>query len=238
MDNLFIIAPAYNESANIKKFIDDWYPVVYEHAGNGASRLVIIDDGSKDDTYKIITVCAKDKPLLVPITKRNGGHGQTLLFGYRYAIKNHADFIFQTDTDGQTNPQEFNQFWQKRHKYDAIIGSRPSRQDGCFRKLVQKVLLIILRIIFDVQVPDSNAPYRLMRTELVAKYIVKLPEDFNLPNVMLTTYFAYFHEKLKFITITFKPRQGGRNTINLKRIIPIGWQALKDFKQLKQHIDD
>ena len=70
-------------------------------------------------------------------------------------------------------------------------------------------MLLILRLIFGVNLPDSNAPFRLMRRELVEKYIHKLPENFNLPNVMFTTYFVYFHEKVKFENISFKPRQGG-----------------------------
>lgn len=44
------------------------------------------------------------------LDKPNGDHGSTVLYGYRYAIKNHADYIFQTDSDGQTNLGKFEQF--------------------------------------------------------------------------------------------------------------------------------
>lgn len=236
MDKLYIIVPAYNEAKNIGKLIDDWYPVIEEHNEDGTSRLVIINDGSKDNTYEIVQEYAKDRPLLLPLTKPNGGHGPTLLFGYQYAIDNGADYIFQTDSDGQTNPKEFEQFWEARNTYDAVIGSRSARQDGASRKFVEKVLLVILRMIFGVRIPDSNAPFRLMKRELVERYIGKMPEDFNLPNVMLTTYFAYYKEKVKFIEITFKPRQAGTNSINIKRIIKIGWKALGDFRTLKKDI--
>ena len=161
-----------------------------------------------------------------------------MLFGYNYAIDNNADYIFQTDSDGQTDPAEFEQFWECRDEYDAVIGSRPQRQDGRSRKFVEGVLLLLLRMTFGVRVPDSNAPFRLMKSELVAKYLGKMPKDFNLPNVMLTTYFAYFKEKVKFIDITFKPRQGGTNSINIKKIIKIGWKALGDFGMLRKHISD
>lgn len=53
MDKLYIIIPAYNEQDNIARVIEQWYPVV-EKTGN-SSRLVIIDDGSSDNTYKIIS---------------------------------------------------------------------------------------------------------------------------------------------------------------------------------------
>ena len=49
MDTLYIVIPAYNESENIKRTIEEWCPVVEKHNGGGASRLVIINDGSRDD---------------------------------------------------------------------------------------------------------------------------------------------------------------------------------------------
>ena len=236
MDKLYIVIPAYNESDNIDQLIDDWYPVVERHNGNGESRLVIINDGSKDNTYDLICKCAENRPLLNPLSKVNGGHGSTVLFGYQYAIQNNADYIFQTDSDGQTLPDEFEIFWKYRENYDAILGNRSKRQDGFSRKFVENTLRFILKITFGVSVPDANAPFRLMKRELVEKYIIRMPEDFNLPNVMFTTYFTYFNEKIKFIEITFRPRQGGKNSINFRKIIKIGCKALSDFHLLKKHI--
>jgi len=238
IDKLYIIIPAYNEASNIEKLIDNWYPIVERHDAEGSSRLVIINDGSKDNTYDLIKEAEKTHPLLQGLTKANGGHGDTVLFGYRYAIKNNADFIFQTDSDNQTDPREFEGFWKLHNSYDAIIGNRSKRQDGKQRVLVEKSLLMLLRLYFDVKIPDSNAPFRLMRSSLVNKYIDKLPQHYNLPNVMFTTYFAYFHEKIKFKNITFAPRQGGVNSINLRKITKIGVNALGDFHQLKKHIYD
>ncbi len=236
MSVLYIVIPAYNESANIKKTIEQWYPVVEKHNDEGRSRLVVINDGSKDNTYELLCTCAKDRPLLVPLTKPNGGHGPTLLYGYRYAIDQDADYIFQTDSDGQTDPAEFEQFWNQRGRYDAVIGNRTERGDGKSRKFVENVVCFLLGLIFGVKVPDANAPYRLMKADLVAQYIGKLPESFNIPNIMLTTFFVYYKEKVKFIPITFKPRQGGTNSINVKKIVKIGWQAVRDFRKLKKQM--
>ena len=114
MDTLYIVIPAYNESENIKRTIEEWCPVVEKHNGGGASRLVIINDGSRDDTYEIASAECETHPLLTVLTKPNGGHGSTVLYGYRYALENGADYIFQTDSDGQTDPEEFEKFWQIR----------------------------------------------------------------------------------------------------------------------------
>lgn len=99
-DTLYIIVPAYNEQANILNVINQWYPVISAHSANGTSRLVIIDDGSKDNTYSIALKAAKTRPLLLPITKENSGHGGTVLYGYKFALEHGADFVFQTDSDG------------------------------------------------------------------------------------------------------------------------------------------
>lgn len=233
MDSLYIVVPAYNESENIEALVNDWYPVIEAHCGDGRSRLVVVNDGSKDDTYEKLQNLAATRPYLTALTKPNGGHGPTLIYGYRYAIAEGADYIFQTDSDGQTLPSEFEGFWNRRKKYDAVIGKRLVRGDGKMRAFVEKVLCFLLRLFFRVALPDANAPFRLMKRELLEKYIGRFEDDYNLPNVMLTTFFAFYHEKLKFVPITFRPRQGGKNSVNIKRIVKTGWKALGDFNRFR-----
>lgn len=62
--------------------------------------------------------------------------------------------------------------------------------------------------------------------------------DYDLPNIMMTTYYSYYKEKTFFKTITFKSRQGGVNSIHIRKIIKIGWKALRDFKELKERINN
>ena len=234
MDKFFIVIHAYNEEENLEKLIADWYPIV-EKCGVD-SRLVVIDDGSRDKTYQIIYDLAQTHSQLIPLTKEIGGHGSTLIYGYKYAIENSADYIFQTDSDGQTNPDEFETFWELRNDYDAILGHRSSRGDGVSRAVVEKVVCLLLRIYFGVKVPDANAPFRLMKADLVAKYIDRFKPNYNLPNIMLTTFFAYYKEKIKFIEVSFASRQGGVNTINFKKIFKIGLNAIKDFREFKKEL--
>ena len=238
METLFVVIPAYNESANINKCVDDWYHIVESHNSSGRSRLVIIDDGSKDNTYQLLTDLAKTRPLLLPLTKPNGGHGSAVLWGYRYAIKEGADFIFQTDSDGQTDPAEFDSFWEKKDEFDAILGNRTNRGDGKGRKIVEKTVCLLLRLIFGIRIEDANAPFRLMKTNLVAKYIDRLPQNYNLPNIMFSTFFVFYNENIIFCPVSFKPRQGGTNSINLKKIIKIGFKAIGDFFKFKKEMDN
>jgi len=236
MDKLYIVIPAYNEEENIKQVIEDWYPIVEAHNGNGASRLVIIDDGSKDNTYSIMQEYAKNLPLFQPITKPNGGHGATVLYGYQYALENGADYVFQTDSDGQTLPTEFPPFWELREQHDMVIGWRNGRQDGASRVFVTKTLKWVIKLCFGVTVTDANTPFRLMKAETLRKYIGLIPKDFNLSNVILSVIYAKKGCSVKYLPITFRPRQGGVNSINLKKIFKIGQQALKDFRDINKAI--
>jgi len=233
---LYVVMPAYNEEANIEETIRSWYSVVQTHDGDGKSRLVIFNDGSKDRTLEVGCKLMEEFPLFEMKDKTNSGHGPTVITAYKYAIEKGADYIFQTDSDGQTNPDEFGAFWEDRHKYDGIFGVRTERGDGKDRAFVEKVVCFLLRLYFGVRVPDANAPFRLMRADIVAKYLKKLPADYNLPNIMMTTYFSYYGERTAFKAISFKPRTAGTNSINIKKIFKIGWKALGDFRHLKRNM--
>lgn len=198
---------------------------------------MVADSGSTDRTHEILENLQKKYQNLEILSQTEKGHGEKLMALYAYAINKGADYIFQTDSDGQTNADEFDAFWQLKDQYDAILGFRPKRGDGKIRAVIEKILCFILHICFGIRVPDANAPFRLMKTSLVQKYLFKLPADYHLPNVMLTTYFVYFHENIEFHKISFLPRQHGKNSINLYRIICIGWRAVLDFKKLRSEIN-
>lgn len=232
MDKLYIVIPAYNEEENIGSVAREWHEVVKNIGPE--SRLVIIDDGSKDSTYQKLTELSEELPQLTPVTKPNGGHGATVLYGYNYALENGADYIFQTDSDGQTLASEFPQFWEARKDYVAQIGHRDHRQDGFSRVFVTKTLKLVLFMIFGLKITDANTPYRLMNRAVLEKYIPEIPENFNLSNVMLTVLMVNGKENIRFLPITFRPRQGGVNSINFKRIVKIGKQAVKDFRVIKK----
>lgn len=90
---------------------------------------------------------------------------------------------------------------------------------------------MMLHMIFGVKIPDSNAPFRLMKTSYVSKYITRCPRQ-NLPNVMLTVFGELqIKDKVLFLPISFRSRQGGTNSINVRKIISIGLRSLSDFRK-------
>lgn len=236
--SLYIVMPAYNEEENIEQVIKAWYPLIEEEDRADTSRLVVADSGSSDRTHEILMELKKNYPKLQILVDTEKQHGPKVLALYKYAIAQGADYIFQTDSDGQTDPMEFEDFWKMTEEYDLIIGNRTARGDGKSRACVEKVVCLLLRIYFGVKVQDANAPFRLMRADIVNKYINRMPDDYNIPNIMFTTYFKYYDEKMLFKEISFRPRQAGNNSINIPRIMEIGWKALGDFRRFKREMMD
>jgi hypothetical protein len=72
-----------------------------------------------------------------------------------------------------------------------------------------------------------------MHADKVKSFLEMMPENYNLTNVMLTVMFIYYKENIAFLPITFRPRQGGVNNTNFKRITNTGFKALKEFSEIK-----
>jgi len=232
MDKLYIVIPAYNEEETIETVVRDWHDVAAKV--NEQSKIVIIDDGSKDSTYVKLRELQKELPQLLAITKPNAGHGATVLYGYQYALLNEADYVFQTDSDGQTLPSEFWQFWENRKTYDIQIGFRENRQDGLSRILITKALRLVLFLQFGIWINDANSPFRLMTSNTLSEILSYIPKNHNLSNVLMTVLYHNGKKNIKYYPITFCPRQGGTSSYNFRKIIKIGWKAIKDFSSLKK----
>lgn len=236
-ETIYFVLPAYNEEANIEDVVSQWHPVCEQiNEGGDTAKLIIANDGSKDNTYAIMRQLQAKYPLLEPLDKPNSGHGATVLYLYRYAIDNGADFVFQTDSDGQTLPDEFWQMWEHRHEYDFQIGTRGGRQDGASRVFVTKTLRLIVWLMFHVWVKDANTPFRLLKVDKLKLILDVIPHDYNLANVAVSAIAVRWKYNIGWYPITFRPRQGGVNSINMKRIFKIGVKALKDFRIINTNL--
>ncbi len=231
-NRLYIVMPAYNEEENIEKTVREWHECLA--MADEGSKLIIADSGSMDRTHEILTRLCDEYDDIEIMSDTARFHGAKLIALYKYAVAQGADYIFQTDSDGQTSPAEFGAFWNDREANDAIVGCRPVRGDGMARKLVERVLCVLLYIYYGVRIPDANAPFRLMSRSLLEQYIERFDDEYNLPNVMLTTFWVYDSRQICFRDISFAPRQGGASSINFTRIACIGWKSLRDFKNFKK----
>lgn len=238
MDTIYFVLPAYNEEANIEDVIKQWHPVCEKIKAEGNdAKLVIANDGSKDKTFAMMQGLQSKYPLLEPLDKPNSGHGATVLYLYRYAMEKGANFIFQTDSDGQTLPEEFWQMWEERDRFDFQIGTRGGRQDGVSRVFVTKTLRFVVWLMFHVWVKDANTPFRLLNVERLKPILDVIPKDYNLANVAVSAIAVRWHYNVGWYPITFRPRQGGVNSINMRRIFKIGWKALADFRKINRNLN-
>ncbi|MCF0214170.1 MAG: glycosyltransferase family 2 protein [Muribaculaceae bacterium] len=234
---LYIVMPAYNEEANIEEVVREWHPICERiSAEGGCAKLVIANDGSKDSTCQKLQEMKPKYPYLLALDKPNGGHGATVLYLYRKALEDGASYVFQTDSDRQTRPDEFWEMWENRGAYDFQIGTRGGRQDGLSRVVVTKTLRFVVWLMFHVWVKDANTPFRLMKAEKLQPILTVIPDDYNLTNVAVTAIAARWNYAIRWQYITFRPRQGGVNSINLRRIFRIGCQALADFRTINKRL--
>ena len=86
MEKVYFVMPAYNESENIKATVAQWHPAVarLNQMGGGKieAKLVIANDGSKDNTFEIMEGLTKEYPHFIALNKPNSGHGATVLYLY------------------------------------------------------------------------------------------------------------------------------------------------------------
>lgn len=232
MDKLYIVIPAYNEQDGIESVVVQWHEVVSKIGPD--SRLVVFDDSSGDGTYEKLEELKKNFPQLRAVRKENSGYGGTVLYGYRYALKKGADYVFQTDSDGQAAAGDFWPFWENRKSYDIQIGYRKPRQDGLSRIVVTKVLKLVLFFSFGLWLKDANAPFRLMEAKSLAEHITYIPEDYNLSNVLLTVLYEKGKKRIGYHRITFWPGQGRLSSVNLRKMFKIGKKAVRDFRALRK----
>lgn len=120
MDKLVII-PTYNEKENIEKIIRK----VMSLEGN--FHLLIIDDGSPDGTAQIIKSLQKEFAGKLFIEERSGklGLGTAYIHGFKWALKNNYEYIFEMDADFSHNPNDLIRLYDAcKNGADMSVGSR------------------------------------------------------------------------------------------------------------------
>ena len=151
-----------------------------------------------------------------------------------------ANTIQQADYDGRYSRQ--NKEWAKsfyipkdENNCYFCVKSHPCLVDGMAdmaRKYWSDLGLFDRTHCEDEQ--DYTGKLLVMKAETLRRFIDLIPKDFNLSNVLLTVVYTKKGCAIKYIPITFRPRQGGVNSINMKKIFKIGRQALSDFREINR----
>jgi len=217
--------PAYNEEEALVDVIKEWVLA----AKNIDGMLLIINDGSKDKTLEVLKDAVNKHDRLIVIDKNNSGHGQSCILGYRWALQEGYKWIFQTDSDGQVESEEFLDAWKRRDQHPFIFGFRPSRGDGLARLVISQILRMVIKVLFGVTVLDSNVPFRLMKSERLALVIDYIPEDMFLANAYLAILLQSLKDKIHWVKISFNLRTGGAPSVSLSRFFQVGLKVSKEF---------
>ncbi len=231
-NELTVVMPVYNEESNIEGVIIQWLETL---AGQRIrARIIAVNDGSTDGTWNaLMRLQLRFPEQLVVINKANSGHGQSCRAGYESALAQNARWILQIDSDGQCDPAFFPRFWAGRDQAECIFGVRTKRDDGYARKLISSICRILMAAVTGRDLKDANVPYRLIKHDALKTALEAVPKYFDLQNVGLTL--ALKRNRVwrwMYVPIRFRARQGGTNSINLRRIVKMGFRMLLQIKQV------
>jgi hypothetical protein len=129
----------------------------------------------------------------------------------------------------------FREFWGKRTEADCVFGRRVQRDDGTLRMLTSKICKLGSTLLGGRDMVDPNVPYRLMRREVLAEALNKIPASFDIHNVAITFVFKQNSGiRWEYVPIRFRDRQGGSNSINLLNVAHLGTSMLFDLAKLRR----
>jgi glycosyltransferase involved in cell wall biosynthesis len=206
---LVVVMPVYNESACIAGVLKSW---MRELDGLGVDyRILVLNDGSRDDTAEILQQFASD-PRLEIVHKANEGHGPTVLQGYRRAVEEGA-WVFQCDSDDEMQAGSFVKLWRQKTDADAVFAVRMGRRQGAARWLITRMSRWTVRMLFRGGVADVNVPFRLMRAAWLKRAIAGLPDRTFAPNVIVSGRLAQAGAHLVNVPVPHRMRRTGSVSI-------------------------
>ena len=164
MPGLSIFFPAYNDAGTIASLVISSVKIAATLTDD--YEVIVIDDGSQDDTPKILDELARIYPDRVRIVhhETNRGYGGALRSGFAAARK---DFVFYTDGDAQYDPSEMTLLWNKMSDdVDWVNGWKISRSDPLHRIIIGRVYHHMVKLLFGLKVRDVDCDFRLMRRRI------------------------------------------------------------------------
>lgn len=221
---LIVVIPVYNEEQIIKEVIQDWVTTLRKLGIDFEIR--VYNDGSKDATLAQLNESAEEHKELTVIDKVNGGHGPTILQGYRDAD---AEFVFQVDSDNEMRGEFFADLWNQRESSDLVIGRRKFTFEVPIpRRVVSYIAKKSVLFFYGRGISDVNAPYRLMRKEAFADIFEAIPIETFAPNVIVSGMAVKnkLRIKDKFVPTDF--RATGTVSIQRMKLLKV---AMKSFRE-------
>lgn len=167
-ENTLILIPAYNESERLR-------PVV--EAALGYGPVLVVDDGSTDDTVQIAKAAGAEVLLQSP----NQGKGAALRAGFRWALEREYEAVITLDADGQHDTDEIPLFLKSsaEGQGDLIIGARDFSQMPFARRLANTSGTWLFSWALGQRVQDNQSGYRLVSRRLMEYVLLSNEEGFE-----------------------------------------------------------
>jgi undecaprenyl-phosphate 4-deoxy-4-formamido-L-arabinose transferase len=161
---LSVVVPLYNEEANIPTLLARMLPVL--RAPGKSFELVLVDDGSRDDTLELLLDARAANPELVVVSfVRNFGQHAAVIAGFAAA---RGEFVVTIDADLQNPPEEIPRLVAEYEQGHDLVGTiRVGRQDTVFRKQASKLVNALTRRMSGIKLHDFGCMLRGYSREIV-----------------------------------------------------------------------
>lgn len=232
IDNISVFFPTYNEEGNIKSTVIKAVDVLKKNFKKW--EIIVVNDGSIDNTQKIVEKLISNEPRIRLITHpKNLGYGASLQTGF-YNSK--FDWIVFTDSDGQFDFKEISKFieTQKNTNADMVVGYYKKRQVSKFKIITSKLWEISVMMMFGLKVRDIDCGFKLISKKVIQK-IPRLESErgaFISSELLIKSRKAGF--KIVELSVTHFPRLMGKGTgRDLKVIIKSFVDLFRLWKKLR-----
>ena len=229
MDKLYIVVPCYNEEAVLhettKRLVDKLNRMISAQLVSADSRIMYVDDGSKDKTWAIIDELHKENPMVLGVKlSRNRGHQNALLAGLMTA-KDMCDVTISMDADLQDDIEVLDEFMQKyTDGCDIVYGVRGNRDtDTGFKRNTAQAFYKVLKF-FGVDSVYNHADYRLM-----SKRALEGLSEFGEVNLFLRGIVPQIGYRTATGEYSRGERFAGESKYPLKKMISFAFDGITSF---------
>jgi glycosyltransferase involved in cell wall biosynthesis len=163
----FVVVPAYNEEKTVENVLEDLLKMGFD--------FVVVDDGSSDNTNKIVTRIIKEKQKgLLCKHLLNRGLGAAIKTGIEAALAQGADIIVTFDADGQHDPNDINTVIMPiiKKEADVAVGKRDFKEMPSSKKYGNQIMNFITLIFYGIRVNDSQSGLRAFNRKAAQSIII------------------------------------------------------------------
>lgn len=226
MTKLYIAVPCYNEEEMLpissQKLLEKMNRLIADNKISADSRIVFIDDGSKDKTWEIISNLHRENPMFQGLKlSRNRGHQNALLCGL-VTLKDKADAVISIDADLQDDIEVFDEMLEKYEAgCDVVYGVRSKRDtDTFFKRFTAETYYKILNRL-GAKIVFNHADFRLMSRRALESF-----SQFKEVNVFLRGLVPMVGYKSDIVTYERSERVAGESKYPLKKMLALAFEGI------------